>query len=260
MALAGCVFAAIYRDTRGASLSHRDRFNHFPASPMVSVTRVLHGSLHIMAQGDLLPAAGGEPSTVVMGPQDGPVTSWSPGEIRAVSVGIFHDAWLRMGGDTGFRHVPPGLVLALDKFAPAGEPEVGWQMFCSALTDDWLRKRPRTWKDALGLGDWAQAVMIRAMTSTSGRSLRSLERRLKRTSGQTRRTLDFYTTFENLQKVAQEHPNAALADIAYAAGFSDQSHMGRAVRRATGLTPAQLNKAVQTDEAFWCYRLLGERF
>lgn len=44
------------------------------------------------------------------------------------------------------------------------------------------------------------------------------------------------------------------------AGFSDQSHVGRAVRRTTGFSPAKLNRLIQREEAFWCDRLLGEHF
>ena len=44
------------------------------------------------------------------------------------------------------------------------------------------------------------------------------------------------------------------------AGYSDQSHMGRAVRRATGFSPARLNRMIESEESFWCYRLLGQRF
>ena len=96
--------------------------------------------------------------------------------------------------------------------------------------------------------------------SSAGQSLRSYERRLKRSSGHTQRALMFYANVENLHKVARENADQPLSDIALAAGYSDQSHMGRALRRATGFSPAQLNHAIETEEAFWCYRLLGERF
>jgi hypothetical protein len=36
--------------------------------------------------------------------------------------------------------------------------------------------------------------------------------------------------------------------------------MGRAVKRATGFSPGQINRLIATEEPFWCYRLLGERF
>jgi AraC-like DNA-binding protein len=83
---------------------------------------------------------------------------------------------------------------------------------------------------------------------------------LKRLSGHSRRTLEFHSSFENLHQVSRRHAVEPLAEIATEAGYSDQSHMGRTVRRATGFLPAYLNRAIETQEAFWCYRLLGERF
>lgn len=49
-----------------------------------------------------------------------------------------------------------------------------------------------------------------------------------------------------------------LAGLAGDLGFADQSHMGREVRRLTGLSPARLNGLIATHEAFWFYRLLDE--
>src|SRR5690554_6917071 len=47
--LVGCVFAAVWRDTRGVDLSDADRVSHFPASPLVSLTLVIHGELQVAA-------------------------------------------------------------------------------------------------------------------------------------------------------------------------------------------------------------------
>ena len=60
--------------------------------------------------------------------------------------------------------------------------------------------------------------------------------------------------------LAVHNADTDLASLATDAGYSDQSHMGRAVRGATGFSPAQLNRHIETEEAFWCYRLIGERF
>jgi AraC-like DNA-binding protein len=43
-----------------------------------------------------------------------------------------------------------------------------------------------------------------------------------------------------IQQMAE--PNASLADIALATGFSDQSHFSRVFKRMTGLTPAQFRQ------------------
>jgi len=55
-------------------------------------------------------------------------------------------------------------------------------------------------------------------------------------------------------------PTATPAELAAEAGFADQSHLGRALKRATGFSPVSLNRKIATEEPFWCYRLLGERF
>jgi AraC-like DNA-binding protein len=36
------------------------------------------------------------------------------------------------------------------------------------------------------------------------------------------------------------HTNLPLADVAHRAGFFDQSHMGRAIRRYAGITPGEI--------------------
>ena len=59
-ALAGCLYGALLRDTRGRGLTGPALYNHFPASPLVAVTWVFHGRLHMVEDGlvcaDPLPA------------------------------------------------------------------------------------------------------------------------------------------------------------------------------------------------------------
>ncbi|AWZ00720.1 HTH-type transcriptional activator RhaS [Rhodobiaceae bacterium] len=260
--LAGCVHSAIYRDTRGAALSKDDRLNYFPASPLVSMTVVTCGELQYLASND---EAGGVekissmPRLFVMGPRSKPLVSRAAGEVVATTLGIYPDAWLHLGGDQEFSQAPERLVAAFDCLTTKERPEEGWQSFCGALGPTWTNSRPTSWPGTNGIEDWARAIVARALTSGSGKSIRSLERRIKRLSGQTRRCLDFYSNIENLHRLALQKSDSSLADIAFDAGYADQSHMGRAVRRATGLSPARLNQAIREEEAFWCYRLLGER-
>lgn len=46
--LAGCLFAGIWRDTRGLSLSDAERMNYFPASPLVALNIVIHGETRLV--------------------------------------------------------------------------------------------------------------------------------------------------------------------------------------------------------------------
>ncbi len=257
-ALSGSVLVAVYRDTRGARLSAEDRVNHFPASPMVAVTRVLHGELRLIPDGGDWRAAltaPALPKTFVMGPQNTPVSSWASGDVTALTVGVYPDAWRAYGGDDDHAALPPEISRALDQISEAPSPEAGWDRFCSVLGQEGRRAHAAT-----GVGDWVKSLMTRAALSGSGQSLRSIERRVKRLTGSTRQTLEFFANIETLQATVSDSSDRSLADIALAAGYSDQSHMGRAVRRATGFSPARLNRAIETEEAFWCYRLLGERF
>ena len=261
--LSGCLFAGIYRDTRGVELCDADRVNHFPASPLVSVSLVLAGELRLVPPGCNWPAARKAPplpSVITKGPQDSALSSWAPGPCAAVSIGIYPDAWRHLGGDPGFAHPPDAMRPALDALRAGSDVTRGWDAFCAALTAPWARARGRDAHPLSGIADWTRALVARAVQDGRGQSLRSVERRIKRISGQTRRELEFFSAFENLHKVSVRETDAPLVEVALDAGYADQSHMGRAVRRATGMSPARLNKAIETQEAFWCYRLLGERF
>lgn len=141
----------------------------------------------------------------------------------------------------------------------ATTPDEAWQALCDVLIPLWQggeTAKPKT----LHLADWARGTIARAALSGPGQSLRAAERRLKRWTGQTRQTLSFFADFEGLHRISRAEPDGNLAQIAHEAGYADQSHMGRSVRRATGFSPAKLNHLIATHEAFWCYRLLGERF
>ncbi|MEL6682535.1 MAG: AraC family transcriptional regulator [Pseudomonadota bacterium] len=250
--LASVLFGGIYRDIRGAHLQGQDLLNHFPASPLVTVTRVLSGTLTILPDGPQRNANGNV--IMVIGPQNTPVTSRSSGDLAAITLAIYPDAWRALGGDKNFGTCPNLIADALMQFDADKAITTGWDTLCAAL--------PQTAESAIAptIRDWARAMLTRAALAGPGRSLRSIERRLKRTSGQTRSTLDFFANVEGLHQTVTQLPDASAAEIAQVAGYADQSHMGRAVRRATGFTPVQLNKAIDSQEAFWCYRLLGERF
>ena len=144
------------------------------------------------------------------------------------------------------------------------DANLGWQRFCETLLPVWRASHPGSilpaWTGTTRLVDWSRALVTRAAVAGPGRSVRALERRLKRWSGQTQRSLQFYASFERLHQLSTEAKGIPLAGLALEAGYSDQSHMGRAVRRATGFSPSELNRLIENEEPFWCYRLLGERF
>ena len=262
-ALAGCIMAGIYRDTRGVRLNAADRVNHFPATPLGSVSLILEGQLHVIPPGQDWRMAQRVPplaQLIATGPQSRPVSSWAPGEVAALTIGIYPDAWRALGGDADWSQIPPELDHALSRFSKTADPTEAWSALCDDLAPVWGRARHPSWHRARHISDWVSAMAARAAMSGTGQSIRSYERWLKRNSGHTRRTLEFFGAIERLHAASVAAGDRPLAEIALDAGYSDQSHMGRAVRRATGFSPARLNKAIECEEPFWCYRLLGERF
>jgi len=259
--LSGCLFSAIVRDTRGVRLDASDRLNYFPASPLVTVTYVAEGEIRLMASvGGVEPArtAVPLPRISVTPPQDAPTLSWCPGPVHAISVGVYPDAWRRLSRDCDLRD------MLASACATHNEMSAAWRHFCDALRPRWRQVRGLSflpeWSQAARLSAWSRGLVTRFALAGRGKSLRAVEQRIKRWTGQTRRSLAFYAAFEDLHRLSVQAGNESLADLAVAGGYSDQSHMGRAVRRATGFSPARLNRLIETEEAFWCYRLLGERF
>ena len=264
-ALAGCVFAAIERDTRGAALDAQDRVNHFPASPLIALTRVLDGTLYFVTKDEgKIPV----PPLSVMGAQSVPSVSTSDDDVHVLTIAFFPDAWLRLTGEAPqtfqdqIRADIPDIIAELFARADGSHSaEHLWQQFCDALLPVWQEMQMQAnWSGKDRLTAWTHALFARAIGAGRGKSLRAIERRLRSWSGQTQQSLEFYARFEKLHQLSIEEKDAPLAALAHEAGFADQSHMGRTVRRATGYSPAKLNRLIETEESFWCYRLLGERF
>ncbi|MBM1640385.1 AraC family transcriptional regulator [Sulfitobacter mediterraneus] len=263
--LADAVFAGILRDTRGCTLSDADRLNHFPASPLVSVSFVIEGGLRILPEGCDVAVAHQLPEMDRLSltpPQASPTTSWSDGPVYAISVGLFPDAWEGLSEEAQGGPVPAFLEAAIGGYAQGLPADAAWAQFCAVLMAERSKSRPSAvgWSGGPWLSGWSRSLMHRAALAGPGRSLRAMERRIKRWSGQSRQTLAFHAAIDRLHQISVAEKDAPLAAIAVDAGFADQSHMGRAVRRATGFSPAKLNRMIETQEAFWCYRLLGERF
>lgn len=273
------MFAAIVRDTRGVVLSDSERFNHFPAGPFCGVTTVVDGTSHVISNSLLVtaPADGPVlPSCAVSGPQRNPTVSWNPGPVFAVTFVFYPDAFAALSGcnvsglvddfESG-ETVLPDQVLALfldfQRAAQSGPIHRSFRTLEDCLELYWDKARPPGHLVSVWLKDWRRSLGARAAMSGAGRSARQIERRIKAWTGLSGRDLDVFGRNEQLYSrlgQALEAKDFSWARLATDAGYSDQSHMVRRVRRDTGLPPEQLLRAVATQEAYWCYRLLGERF
>lgn len=105
-----------------------------------------------------------------------------------------------------------------------------------------------------------RSLATRAAHSAAGASVRQLQRRMRDWTGQSQRDLQLFSRVETafLHRLHRASgPAASLVAAAAEAGYADRSHMGREIRRVTGLSPARFEERMASDEAFWYYRLIA---
>lgn len=264
-ALASCIAGCIVRDTRMADLAEADRVNYFPASPLFTATLTLAGQIHVAEEIiplDELRGLQPAPKHLFATPRTCPHISWSPGPLLAVTIAFFPDAWKRLGGHLD--GTPPEALRRVLSQLEAEPTNCAWPEFWQAMSELWANRDASNqladWAGSDRLKDWTIHLMGQLAKTGAGRSLRSAQRRLQSWTGHNRQTLEFFAKVEEVHRLVSEAPNNTPVDLAADAGFADQSHMGRALKRATGFSPMDLNQKIATEEPFWCYRLLGERF
>lgn len=265
--------AVVARDTRGVTLASSERRNYFPASPVCSLIWYLDGDCELRFIDD--DAAAQHPKRTItrcslIGPYSRPTLSLNRGPMHAFVVMLMPDALALL---TGLE--PESLVDQCHDVAKILDPD--WVGMCEAvyeldndedrvamvsafLRPRWERVRPeRTWPSRM-YEDWSNNLMLRAASSGWGRSLRQIERRIKRWTGRPLRELKIFSRSEMAFFEAVEASRTGSvnwSDIAQLAGFADQSHLCRETRRMTGFSPEELRRRVLTEEAFWPYRLWG---
>ena len=212
--LSSCIAAVIVRDTRGAGLPARDRFNVFPATPLVSVTQVFKGELRLTDTAfSVTDAANAQalPSAFVVTPQNKPTVSWSTGDVFAVTVGFFPDAWLKLGANLNENSMPTKIKKALQVFESNKKQKECWVSFCDILHLVWQENRRSNgladWPGSDRLSDWAMFLMNRLATTKPGQSARTMERRLRRWTGRSRQQLDHIVAVEDLHRRSVKTPS-----------------------------------------------------
>jgi AraC-like DNA-binding protein len=269
LALAGCVRAAMLRDTRGRDLNAGQRENFFPATPLVSLLWWFRGEGEWLARpGFSVPPPDSSVGPLMLaGPFTLPTHTRSAGATHSLRLLFLPDMFQVLTGIESAalvnRAVPAETLLPPDWLT--------WAMSLHADRDDDTRlarieaflrprceapaqQRPATRRYA----DWAQALAVRAATSASGRSLRQIERRVKAWAGVPMRELRAVSRAERaFLAVAAGDASTTVkwADIAAETDYADQSHLCRETRRLSGFSPEELRRRMLTEEAFWPYRL-----
>ena len=270
--LAGCVYLAVERDTRGLQLTDTQRCNFYPASPFPTISWIFEGELrmvdgppvaHVPSLSEPLPRV------VFSGPHREPSVSWSPGPVHALMVSFYPEALLRLWGVEAQQHLDAILPLCRVLDGPQLEALLGvdasgdrapLQQVEAALQR--LGGNANVSSAAKDMRSWLRSVVIRAAFTKTGAGVRQAQRRIRDWTGQSHRDLQLFARVEEAFARSSDGRAEAegLAVVAADAGYSDQSHLGREVRRVTGLSPKLLAERIKSDESFWMYRLFDGYF
>lgn len=269
-ALSSCVRAYIIRSTLGVPLQPHERLNHYPFTPTCDITWSLQGKLDLLlaGNGDTTPKR--LPRIGFTGPQTGPTVTSNPGPAHSLILLLLPDALHAMSGvDVSAyvdRKVPLDEVFGTDWCAmaeavqEAPDDSARIQLIEDFLLPRWQAVKRQGMVPVHTFDDWARNLALRAVISGMGRSMRQMERRIRVWTGQSMRSLYSDARAENALFLALDEAkmNDGQIDwtrVADEAGFTDQSHFCREVRRRTGYPPNELKRRVQEDESFWIYRI-----
>lgn len=270
--LADCVCAYVVRDTLDAQLSPKQSFSHLPVSPLISIVWSIHGETSCMhtVEGEWPPSS---KRVVLRGPRTQPSVLKNHGPSAGFSLTIFPDAFhaLTHLNVASLLDQARNLQTVLGKdwqqmaitVLQANDDLARIQIIEAFLTPRWIPVRAPQPEAALSDGlslfnDWVDAVALRASTLTYGQSTRQRERLIKGQLGLPMRAMRGLVRMEST--LTRGHTSNAfgsqsLVDVAHAMGFSDQAHFSRDVKRFSGLSPTELQRAIETQESYWPYRL-----
>jgi len=212
------------------------------------------------------------PRISVQGPNTIPLLSYNPGPLYVIGFAFRNDAFFALTGISpekikdqildGQQILPPKLfelinISLLNKALDEAERLTAFQ---SGLEKLWAQTRTSNFGHfGDRVSDWTNYMVGQLAKSSSAKSARQFQRTLKKISGLSQRDLSQFARQEKMFERTismRGGEQSDLSQIALESGFSDQSHMGREVRRITGKSPLQINRLIQTKESYWCYRLM----
>ena len=261
--LEACVRGFVVRQVEGAA--DREHLSRFPATASCSLTWFLEGSAVRVCDEQSTQAR-----IVFRGPQTRPVTVRHRGPLHMFILLLAADAlwWLTGVGLGRYLNRIYPLAAALDDswqamalevlHAPTDEDRV--KRIEKFLEPRWhaarSRNRAASWGPAQRHGEWSRAAISRAHLFSKGQSRRQLERQMRTMTGWSARALKGLARAEDALLLAAHSTQSGVnwASIAAEAGYADQSHLCRELRRYTGFSPQQLWRRVPNEEDLWVYK------
>ncbi len=259
----------VERDTRGCNLNPLQAFTYFPASPNVSICWIWQGHTERLLEWRpdnleaprerfnspvLLRGGSTKPSIHYSDePLHSLVAVFRPDAMRKL-FGLEPAEWLDRIGALNEDMLSPMLSNLSRKILAAQNSNAALALLYKGLEsqlvpDSFIDEEP------LSTSRWLAQLQGNAV----GASLRAQQRLFKQLTGTTFQYLTRFMRIEDLaQMVRRTYMNKqhgpGLAELAVNLGFSDQSHMAREVKRATGFTTGEAASRLFLYESFWMFR------
>lgn len=116
------------------------------------------------------------------------------------------------------------------------------ELFSQKSFDEVLSKAGTAIRAAKG------SIPVHEVADSSHTTLRTLERKFKKSSGKTVKDLCALIRFEQVRNELMLNPDANLAGLAYQSGYTDQSHLTREFKRYAHLTPAAFARKCRNEQ------------
>lgn len=256
-ALHGCVRAFIVRDKTRGRAGAQSSVNHFPAAPFYAITWFIDG------QACLGDSAAGLPlgRVVVSGPLSRPLVTRDTAPVHAFMVIFYPDAFRAMAG-AGLPELSDQLLPLCDVLAPEWRDFAGDVLAAGSdgerlrLAQAFLNSR---WRQP-GQDDgapWLRALQRRLHVVQRAVGERQFERKVKLLTGQTMQALRRTGRLESALLQARADAGDGTLEwsrVAADAGYADQPHLCREVRRLAGAAPNELLRRSRDDDGYWLFR------
>lgn len=194
------------------------------------------------------------PSPFMVGLLNQPVLFYSENELEIIGVRCFPWTVFEIlnlpSGRDGVRllkHPIAELQSTLDQFFTSGHIQKAMdhiiQYFMNAQTG--IAVDTMLFKAGVAMMDAKGSLPVTQIAEAAHVTLRTLERKFKKSSGYTVKDVSGLIRFEQVRNQLWQNPDSGLAGLAYEAGYTDQSHLSREFKRYSGITPAVFARKVK---------------
>ncbi|MGV7206404.1 helix-turn-helix domain-containing protein [Oxalobacteraceae bacterium A2-2] len=218
------------------------------------------GSGPLWLEGDTRPL----PSPFLMGLLERPVRFHVPDQLQIVAVRCYPWAVFDLlgmpstrAGMAGVGHPIAALQAGLGHALREGTVEQAMALLAAGLpgagpaADSTLLKADRTLlKAGVAMLEARGAIAVREVAAAAHATVRTLERRFKRSSGRTVKDVAGLMRFEQVRNHLWRHPDASLASLAAQLGYADQSHLCREFKRYSGAAPSAFARQARLSHLY----------